>query len=109
MGVVGVRLMKEADLPPIRLHDLRHGAATLALTGGANLKVVSEMLGQSTCDHRRHLHQRAARARPGKPPRQRSGWCPAGRRPYIRPHFGPIWGSTIAAEEGAGDETAGQH
>lgn len=24
-------LVKEFDLPPIRLHDLRHGAATLAL------------------------------------------------------------------------------
>jgi integrase len=42
------RLIKEADLPPVRLHDLRHGAATLALAGGANLKVVSEMLGHST-------------------------------------------------------------
>ena len=42
------RLLKEADLPPVRLHDLRHGAATLALAGGANLKVVSEMLGHST-------------------------------------------------------------
>jgi integrase len=42
------RLVREADLPPIRLHDLRHGAATLALAGGANLKVVSEMLGHSS-------------------------------------------------------------
>ena len=42
------RLLAEADLPPVRLHDLRHGAATLALAGGANLKVVSEMLGHST-------------------------------------------------------------
>lgn len=42
------RLLKEADLPPVRLHDLRHGAATLAPAGGANLKVVSEMLGHST-------------------------------------------------------------
>jgi integrase len=41
------RLVRAADLPPIRLHDLRHGAATLALAGGANLKVVSEMLGHS--------------------------------------------------------------
>jgi len=42
------RLVREADLPPIRLHDLRHGAATLALAGGANLKVVSDMLGHSS-------------------------------------------------------------
>jgi len=42
------RLTKRAGLPPIRLHDLRHGAATLALAGGANLKVVQEMLGHAS-------------------------------------------------------------
>jgi len=31
-------------LPPIRLHDLRHLAATLALTAGVDTQVVSEML-----------------------------------------------------------------
>jgi len=42
------RLYREAGLPPIRLHDLRHGAATLALAGGADMKTVSDMLGHST-------------------------------------------------------------
>jgi integrase len=41
-------LLREADLPPIRLHDLRHGAATHALTAGIPMKTVSDMLGHST-------------------------------------------------------------
>ncbi|GAA1860065.1 tyrosine-type recombinase/integrase [Actinomadura bangladeshensis] len=36
-------------MPPIRFHDLRHGAATLALLGNVNMKVISETLG-----HARH-------------------------------------------------------
>jgi hypothetical protein len=35
-------------LPPIRLHDLRHGAATLALAAGADMKVVQTMLRHSS-------------------------------------------------------------
>ena len=37
-----------ADLPPIRLHDLRHSYATLALKAGVHPKVVSERLGHAT-------------------------------------------------------------
>jgi integrase len=35
-------------LPPIRLHDLRHGAATLALAAGTDIKVISAMLRHSS-------------------------------------------------------------
>ena len=42
------RLASQAGLPPIRLHDLRHGAASLALSAGVELKVVQEMLGHSS-------------------------------------------------------------
>ena len=41
-------LAEGAGLPPVRLHDLRHGAATMALAAGTNMKVVQEMLGHST-------------------------------------------------------------
>ena len=42
------RLVRDADLPPIRLHDLRHGAATMALAGGVDMKLVSSMLRHSS-------------------------------------------------------------
>jgi integrase len=42
------RLAREAGLPMIRLHDLRHTAATLALTAGIHPKVVSERLGHAS-------------------------------------------------------------
>ncbi len=41
-------LVKELDLPPIRLHDLRHGAATIALASRTDLKVIQQMLGHSS-------------------------------------------------------------
>ncbi len=41
-------LVKEFDLPPIRLRDLRHGAATLALASRTDLKVIQQMLGHSS-------------------------------------------------------------
>jgi integrase len=38
----------EAGLPPIRLHDLRHGAATIAHAAGADLKAIQAMLRHSS-------------------------------------------------------------
>jgi len=42
------QLNTASGLPPIRLHDLRHGAASLALAAEAELKVVQDMLGHSS-------------------------------------------------------------
>jgi integrase len=42
------QICKELGLPPIRLHDLRHCAATLALASHADLKVIQQMLGHSS-------------------------------------------------------------
>lgn len=41
------RLLRRAGLPHIRLHDLRHTYATLALEAGVNPRVVQEALGHS--------------------------------------------------------------
>jgi integrase len=41
-------LLRRAELPDIRFHDLRHTCATLLLTQGVHPKIVSEMLGHSS-------------------------------------------------------------
>ena len=41
-------MLKQAGLPRLRFHDLRHTAATLLLGAGVHPKVVSEMLGPSS-------------------------------------------------------------
>lgn len=41
-------LTRQVGLPPVRLHDLRHGAATLALAAGVDMKVVQAMLRHSS-------------------------------------------------------------
>jgi integrase len=78
------RLITQADLPPIRLHDLRHGAATLALASGADLKVVQEMLGHSsitiTADTYTSVLPELARAAAEGVP----GILPRGRRDVVR-------------------------
>ncbi|MFI6296761.1 tyrosine-type recombinase/integrase [Nonomuraea sp. NPDC050790] len=42
------RLAFAAGVPPIRLHDLRHGAATLSLAAGNDMKTTSAMLRHSS-------------------------------------------------------------
>jgi hypothetical protein len=41
-------LVEQSGLPPVRLHDLRHGAASLAHSAGADLKTIQEQLGHTS-------------------------------------------------------------
>jgi integrase len=41
-------LVKQSGLPPVRLHDLRHGAASVAAAAGADLKVIQHDIGHSS-------------------------------------------------------------
>jgi len=60
------RLVIEARLRPVRLHDLRHGRASLMLAAGVPLAVVSKMLGHLsitiTSDTYSHLLEGVGRA-----------------------------------------------
>jgi integrase len=42
------QLVTRSGLPQVRLHDLRHGAASLAHAAGADLKTVREQLGHTS-------------------------------------------------------------
>ncbi|GGS97493.1 site-specific integrase [Planobispora rosea] len=47
----------QAPLPPIRLHDLRHGAASLMLAAGVDINVVKEECGHATAAFTRDFYQ----------------------------------------------------
>lgn len=64
------RLLRDAGLPVVRFHDLRHTCATLLLGRGVHPKVVSELLGHATVNMTLdryshvlpHMQEEAARA-----------------------------------------------
>jgi integrase len=41
-------LARQAGLPPVRFHDLRHGSASMLLAAGVELNTVSEIMGHAT-------------------------------------------------------------
>jgi integrase len=51
------RLVAASGLPPIRLRDLRHGAATLMLAADIDIKIVSDTLGHSDTRITRDIYQ----------------------------------------------------
>jgi integrase len=67
------RLVKRAELPRIRFHDLRHIHASLLVAHGTPIKVVTERLGHAhpgftmqTYQHRRFLRGPARRRVPSR-------------------------------------------
>lgn len=69
------RLLVEAGFSPVRLHDLRHGAASLSLAAGNDLKVVQAMLGHSSIVLTAELTRACCLVWLIALPRQLRRWC----------------------------------
>src|SRR5213082_2263429 len=63
-------LVERTNLPPIRLHDLRHGAASLSLAAGNDLKSIQEMLGHASMSLPPTTTSRSTPAPATRPPRR---------------------------------------
>jgi hypothetical protein len=74
------KLTDRASLPPVRLHDLRHGAASLAHEAGADLKTLQDLLGHSSIVVTADTYTSVLPRRPA-PLRRRHRRPGAGRRP----------------------------
>ncbi len=64
--------VRACGLPPIRLHDTRHGACSLLLAAGVPIEVVQMILGHSSPTVTRRVYAHVMRG----PPRSRSSWPP---------------------------------
>ncbi|WP_079195794.1 site-specific integrase [Streptomyces acidiscabies] len=99
------RLVDLSGLPPIRLHDLRHVAASLMLAAGVDVKIVSETLGHSDSRITRDIYQsvmpkaaaEAAEATAAMVPR---GTARLPKEKAVEPPT-PQDGHTMATHEGA--------
>ncbi|MCK9894735.1 site-specific integrase [Frankia sp. AgB32] len=54
--VAAVRIAAVMPLPPIRFHDLRHGAATMLLAAGVDMKLVADVLGHASANFTRDVY-----------------------------------------------------
>lgn len=55
-GLMFDRLLRRTGLPRVRLHDLRHTFASMALAAGVDLKVVSQSLGYTSISTTANLY-----------------------------------------------------
>jgi integrase len=76
-------LTARAELPPITLHGLRHGSATMALAAGVPIKAISEMLGHSTSAFTADVATEVAEDWPTLRPRPSLLTCPGAARSFL--------------------------
>ena len=66
-------LIKRCGLPPVRLHDLRHGAASLAHGAGTDLKTIQDQLGHASVEPTADTYTTVLPTACTRPPRQPPG------------------------------------
>ncbi len=69
------RLARQAGVRPVRLHDLRHGQASLMLAAGVDMAVVSKRLGHSSITLTSDLFRTCWRVSGGPPRTPVRAWC----------------------------------
>lgn len=79
--VDAVRIALTMPLPPIRFHDLRHGAATMLLAAGVPIKFVSEVLGHASVSFTMDVYAVVAEEMAEDAARKISAFIPRQNRP----------------------------
>lgn len=77
--VDAARIAFAAPLPPIRFHDLRHGAATMLLAAGVDDKLVSDALGHASVSFTKDVYAVVAEELAEDAARRISAFIPRGR------------------------------
>ena len=75
------RVADQSGLPPVRFHDLRHGAASLSLAAGNDLKTVQALLGHHSITCTADTYTSVLPAWPATPPRPPPPWSCAPNTP----------------------------
>lgn len=76
-----VRVALTMPLPPIRFHDLRHGAATMLIAAGVDDKFVSEVLGHASVSFTKDVYAVVADEMAEDAARKISAFIPRQNRP----------------------------
>ena len=77
------RMREKAEIPDVRIHDLRHTFASLLVSGGASLEMIGKLLGHTqigTTQRYAHLDRVAAARRRQRGGRDAAATVEGGRR-----------------------------
>lgn len=79
--IEAVRVALTMPLPPIRFHDLRHGAATMLIAAGVPMKLVSDVLGHASMSFTADVYAAVAEELAEQAAAAISAFVPRTRRP----------------------------